>query len=164
MPKLNLYQLTVDLESTLDDLLILSDTDRDTALGDLNKLLIRKTDSTVSYRQQLQDKIKLAKERLDYIKSIKSSLESQLERLDDMILNCMQMTDSKELRGELHSIKIRKPSQVVLITDEDALTPCYKTVVQTVKVDKVALKKALSLGELIDGAELVDGKKSLNIR
>ena len=93
------------------------------------------------------------------------AIESRSNSLKAYLLDNMQRLNIKEISCPQFKITIRKPQKIVsLVSDIDAIPAEYKKSVTTESVDKMAIKKALKAGELVSGAELIDGKTSLIIK
>lgn len=98
--------------------------------------------------KRLQDMVKAKANRRE---SLKSYLDHELKNMD-----------IKKLDAGVFKISYRK-STSVNITDESAVPSDFKTEVVSEKIDKMAIKKALSNGEIIEGAEL-EVKQNLQIK
>jgi len=163
----SLYDLSVDTTNLLEqveELAELGIADKGELIESITNELQTKTDSCVSYLDMLADKIELADKKMKYFKEIKTSLEARESNLMEYIKTCMKMSDKSVLKGNLRSIKLRKPSQIINIINENDIPSKFKTITQKVNIDKKALKDVLKQGELIEGAELSEGKQSLIIK
>ena len=163
----SLYDLSVDTTNLLEqveELAELGIADKGELIESITNELQTKTDSCVSYLDMLADKIELADKKMKYFKEIKTSLEARESNLMEYIKTCMKMSDKSVLKGKLRSIKLRKPSQIINIINENDIPSKFKTITQKVNIDKKALKDVLKQGELIEGAELSEGKQSLIIK
>jgi len=89
-------------------------------------------------------------------------ITSKLEKFQSYIIDCMDLMDAVEI-GDVDKIKIRKPSQVLEIINEDDLPIEFfeSKTVTTTKILKDEIKKALKEGKNIPGAKLSLGKRSL---
>ena len=56
-----------------------------------------------------------------------------------------------------------RKSEAVIITDEEAISKDYKKIVETTKIDKTAIKKAIKEWKDVDGAE-IKNNFNLNIK
>ena len=131
---------------------------------ELDQKFIKKTDNMVRYRLNIDDQkavaIKHLKKLADYIKS----LESQGEQFDDHASDLLDRLKVGSLQGDLYSIKFRKPVKVLHIINEDLIPQEFKWFDSSIdpgKIDKMKIKKAIKVGEIIAGVKLVDGKRSL---
>lgn len=163
----SLYDLSVDTTNLLEqveELAELGIADKGELIESITNELQTKTDSCVSYLDMLADKVELADKKMKYFKEIKTSLEARESNLMEYIKTCMKMSDKSVLKGNLRSIKLRKPSQIINIINENDIPSKFKTITQKVNIDKKALKDVLKQGELIEGVELSEGKQSLIIK
>jgi len=128
----------------------------------LNELLIKKTDGYCQFVEKLEGEILLASERIKKLQDFKRSRENAIERLKDYAYQAMQHMGKDKITGDMGSISIRKPSQIVQIDDENKIPNEF--VFFTKSIEKAKLKEALKHGEIIEGARLVDGNRSIAIK
>jgi len=107
--------------------------------------------SKESFNSQIDDEIK----RLTSIKKVNSNIVS---RLNENLLNAVKMFGEFEVG--LNKFGTRK-SQSILVDDVNSLPKEFKTIKVTESANKAELKKAIKLGELIPGVELLD---NLNLK
>ena len=92
------------------------------------------------------------KRELDaYIKTLKNKVDN----LKNYSIACMDKLGVTKLESDLYKLSIPKARKIVNIINVDDLDCKFKTVVHEVKIDKVAVAKALKLGE-VKGAEFTD--------
>lgn len=127
----------------------------------VSKLLVEKTDNYVEFVHKLEAEIEMAADRVRKIQAFKKARENAIERLKNYAHDCLQKMDKTKVTGELGSISIRKPSKVLLIEDELKIPEEFAHYER--KIDSARLKDALK-SEEIEGARLVDGKKSVMIK
>ena len=139
--------------------------DHDALIERVEQLISTKTDRVVGFHNFLTDEIDNAKKRRDEISTFIKVREAALKRLKDYVADCMAKLETTSLTGELYEIKERKPSRVLHINHDKLVPPEYITVVQTTKMDKVALKNDIKSGKLkVEGIELVDGERSIQFK
>ena len=101
---------------------------------------------------------------IDRLKSLQKSIDSSAEGLIEYIKSGMLATGKDRLDLGLFKLTLRTPTKAVNIIDESKLPAKFFRVIPESKVvDKVALAAELKIGD-IDGAELIDGKRSLLIK
>lgn len=165
MKNLNLYEISTEFEA-LTELLEAEQGEVTESYAELEQqvqaLLLDKTDGLVSYVQKLQDDIEVAKAHIKRIQEWKKVRENTIERLKSYTAECMTKIDKKKVQGTLGEVAVRKPVKQVQVDDERLIPAEYLKVVTT--VDKVKLGKALKDGEEIEGARLMDGKKSVQFK
>jgi len=129
----------------------------------LNHLITQKTDNLVEFRRTLENHYSLLDQYLDEIKSRQSTIERKIEKIDEYVINCMNINGKESYEGHLTKIKKRKPSMAVEIYDE-SLIPLEFIKVPEPKptIMKAELAKVLKQGEIVEGARLVEGKASLS--
>jgi hypothetical protein len=86
------------------------------------------------------------------------------QRFREMIREAMQRLQTRKLAGKVRTISLRAGSPSLVIVDESRIPVSYKTVMTTVVVNNVAVKKALVAGEEVPGATLKFGEDSVTIR
>ena len=90
-------------------------------------------------------------------------LYAEIKRLQDYKKAVTNRID--KIETELGTISIAKSPISVDIIDEDKIPAEYKTIVQTIKVDKKAIADNFkSTGELIEGVRINTENKSLRIK
>lgn len=112
------------------------------------------------------------KDRLAYAKAIgeemkasaarKEAAEKRAEGLKEYLAYCMNAASRAKLETPRVALSFRK-STSVNVTDKDAIPAEYINTVTTEKIDRVAIKKAITEGLPVAGAELVE-KRNLQIK
>jgi|SRR5690554_789723 len=165
MSELSLYQISEEL-TALDELLKHDGGEITKEYEDLEKtvmyLMETKVDGCVEYVNREKDLITLGKEKIKQLQDFVKARERKVERFSEYVKLVLDKTDRKALTGSLNQIKVRKPSQVLVIEDESAVPVEFTTVETVVKIDKAGLKKAVKAGEVNHPKlRLEDGKTSL---
>ncbi len=162
--KINLYQITEEIEAFA-ELIMMDEGEISEAHESLERqvehLLATKTENCISYLDREEDLIKLADEKIKALQDFKKKKKNGIERFKSYIANCLEKSGRESFESDLYKIKFRKPSKVVEIEDRDSLPVEFVEVVQEIKTKKAEIAKALKAGEVVSGAKLVDGKKSL---
>ena len=128
----------------------------------ISALLLAKADNMVNFIQKLDDECDLADAHIKRIQLYKKARVNAIEKLKDYVKVSMDKMNKPKIEGVMGSISIRKPVKVVDIIDED-LIPAEFTKT-TVTLDKSMLGKALKDGQEIEGARLIDGKRSVQFK
>jgi outer membrane murein-binding lipoprotein Lpp len=89
-------------------------------------------------KKRLEDSILRAETRLDWV----------TRQVRDYLLQY------GELRGDLTAIKLVRNPPSLEVRDDSVVPARFKTIVQTEKIDKAQIKRALQAGEEIPGATL----------
>ncbi len=123
-----------------------------------------KVDGCVGVINRKKDLITLAKEQKRKLDSFIKKHDNGINKFSEYVETCLTKTNQKSFNGNLHTIKMRKPTKVVEIYDEKRIPAEFIEVVHTTKILKSEIKKEFARGVVeIAGARLVDGKRSLQI-
>ena len=162
--KLTLWGIADELNA-LNDLLMLDEGEISEELEQLQNeaqlLLEQKTDSCVGYIEYEKSNIDIAKEKIKQLREFINHKENKINNFENFVKDCLHKTGKEIFQGESKQIKLRKPSDVVIIENENDI-PAEFTVVETkVKIKKAEIKKELKAGNEVSGAKLEKGKSSI---
>ena len=101
-------------------------------------------------------------EQIKKLQGKKKTLTAGIDDFKDKLRDGMWSNGISKIEHELFEFSCSKPSEVVNITNEKALPELYFRIKK--EVDKAGLKVDLKRGEIIDGAELTEGKPRLTIK
>lgn len=102
--------------------------------------------------------------QIERLKVLKKSVDTSRESLAEYVKNGMLSIGKDKLDLGIFKLSIRAPSKAVNILDESKIPSQFWRIIPESKVvDKNSLSAALKFGN-IEGAELVDGKRSLTIK
>ena len=165
--KVTLWNIADELHAIEEDIQLNSgeiNEAQEVALGQLSEMLTTKTESCIDYIDHVESMVVIAKKKKEEISNYIKSSEKRLANFKSFIIMCMDKMKTDKVSTDLIEMKIRKPTKVVHIFNEEAIPPQFTTVETTLKISKAELKKALKSGE-VDGAELRDSpNRSLNIK
>lgn len=91
-------------------------------------------------------------------------LESRIKWLTDYITTQMVRAGRPKLELPLFNVTVRTAVQTVFLSHPESVPAEYCREEVITKIDKGAIKAALVAGDDVPGAELLDGKKWLDIR
>ena len=97
----------------------------------------------------------------------KTTKANQVSKLREYLLFNMQETKTAKVDNGVMAASIRKGAPVLVISDESLIPVEFKNIKTSVATDKKGLLKALKElkeGETIEGAEVGEGKPSLQIK
>lgn len=138
--------------------------ERNELLAKLNELIKTSTDKIYEAIKYNQNQIDFLKNyRDEVIKRIKS-LEKNILLIENTIYDYMTAHEIGTLEGTIAQLKKRKRSQVVEIYNEELIPFEFLKTEQKTVIMKAEISEALKMGEVIDGARLAEGKKSLAIK
>lgn len=132
------------------------------ALNKITSLLTYKISGCSAYVEKKKGLVSLAKDRIKELQAFVKTNEAQLERFNGYVHDCMTRMKVDRLESGLDCVKIRKPAKRLEITDQNKIPSQYMEIVHEYKFDKRAITNAIKAGEIIEGAQLVDGNISLS--
>ncbi len=89
----------------------------------------------------------------------RKAIEHRADYLKDYTKICMEQMGKKKVACPWFNLSIQKNPPSVTVYDEAALPFEYVAEVTTTKVDKAAIKAALSAGVAVSGAKLSNGTR-----
>lgn len=158
MQELTLYQIPALMRQALDNLEIDEETGEILNADGLHNLELSAKDkiaNTGRYIREctvLLDAMKQAKQNID---ARMKTLQKRLDYLTGLSLDGMEALGVKKI--EEPDIRISTHKSVgTVIEDEEAIPSKFVTIVQTQKINKTEIKKAIQAGEDVPGAYLVE--------
>lgn len=151
----SLYELSKDYKE-LQAMLEVAETDEDmeaiqNTLNMLDCSIDEKIENTAMFIRNIKGDIQAFKDEAKRMQAKAKTLENMTERLKNNIDHVMkenQLTEKKVGQFKCYY----KESETVEVDDLDALPDEFRKV--TIAADKVAIKKALKAGEVVEGAEI----------
>lgn len=99
------------------------------------------------------------------ISDLRKVAENKIEKFKQYVKENMEKLGLEKIQTELGILSIARNPISVEIENEEAIPEEFKNIVQTVKIDKTAIKKHFKeTGEVIAGVQIVDDKTSLRIK
>lgn len=110
----------------------------------------------------LIDAMKAEEKRLA---DIRKNGEAKLDKFKQYVLENMERLGLSKIQTELGALSVSKNPLSVEIENEDEVPNEFKTIVQTTKIDKTAIKNHFKeTGEIVAGTRIIDDKTSLRIK
>lgn len=170
---MSLYSLTneiIELDAMIENLEYIEDLEQREKSEKAIKMMIEDTAGDIEkkyenygkYIRNIENEIDIAKAEIERIKAIKKSNENKLERLKDGLLFSLIALDKRKVETPLFKFSLRKSTSVE-IEDIDKISEDFYEIIEEKKIFKVNIKKALSDGEMVDGARLVE-KENLQMK
>lgn len=97
------------------------------------------------------------------LQELKRLEDSKTDSLKNYIRQQMELTGRTKIKGKLFNISLGKPSDIVVINDEDALPDCAFEMVRKI-ISKTEIKKLVQSGTIKDGASIEPGTPRLTIK
>ena len=161
---MSLYEITKESKELLDQVMELGGEiteSQESRMESIDKMLKEKASNVCEYRKSLTDMQNAVEQRIDDLKISNKIIQNKIDRLDSYVLGCMETSKITSIESEIWSIKLRKPSEIVVITDEDKIPLEFLKTKTETTIDKAEIKKRLKNKEVIEGAELGLGKVSV---
>lgn len=99
---------------------------------------------------------------INRLAGLKTSREKANERLKETITNAMTLYGVEKIEGENFKLSFRKSTQLKITNEADIPKYFFEKIPATMKLINKDVKDALTKGEVVAGAELVE-KKNLQI-
>ena len=155
---LTLYEISDHLVSLLDTFDV-CDTDEQRAACNAEierymDLQLHKVDNFNRYMTHLDSQMDLADKEIRRIKAREDVFARLKERSEKYAIFVMQRANLRVLDGDTSKLILRTNTPGVEIDDGQAVPAEFKTIVQEIKYDKRAIKRAIDDGESVPGAHL----------
>ena len=126
--------------------------------------LQNKSAGIIGYIQNEEALIDAIDNQIERLQDLKKSKQNKLDKFKEYTKNNMNKLEISKIETKLGILSVNKNPISVEITDEDRIPEKYKKIIQTIKIDKVAIKKDIEAGNDIDGAQLSSGNTYLKIK
>lgn len=127
--------------------------------------LQNKSSNIIGYVRNSELLIEAMKAEEKRISDLRKMAENKTERFKQYVKENMEKLGLEKIQTELGILSIARNPISVEIENEEAIPDEFKNIVQTVKIDKTAIKKHFKeTGEVIAGVQIVDDKTSLRIK
>lgn len=164
MQNLKLYEITNGFMS-LNNNEELTEEEKNEIGVQLTEALKIKSNNIVGYYQEEKVLLEGIDAEIKRLQDYKKAVTNRIDRYKEYVKENMQVLGIDKIETELGTISIAKSPISVDIIDEDKIPAEYKTIVQTIKVDKKAIADNFkSTGELIEGVRINTENKSLRIK
>lgn len=114
-------------------------------------------------RQQLLDLLEAIKRRRAELSARASRIENATERLKGIIARVMKAAGRKSIVDTDFTISLRKAPGPLMIVSPGDLPEEFREIVEEVKVDRRAIRQALSEGRTVPGAVLGEGGETISV-
>lgn len=156
-----LYQMTEETKS-LYEMLENGDIDEQTLADTMEAIGIdEKINSYCQVIKQLSADVDMFAEEEKRVKERKQALKNNVDRMKTALLQFLTATGQEKVKTGTFSVS-KSYSKAVNILDENSIPDEFK-IEQAPKIDKTAIKKAISAGNEVCGAEIVENE-SVRIR
>lgn len=133
--------------------------------NELTLELQNKSANIIGYIKNSESLLEAIKAEETRLSNMRKAGENKLDKFMQYVKECMEKLNLKEIPTELGSLKINKNPISVEIENEEVVPEEFKTIVQTTKIDKTAIKNHFKeTGEIIAGVKIIDNKTILKIK
>ena len=154
---MNLYELKENYLKVL-ELIEAGEEGLEDTLESINDAIEIKADGYARIIKNLEGSVTALKAEIDRMTDRKKSIENNIERLKENLKNAMIETGKEKIKTDLFNIKVADNPYAVNVIDETLIPEEYFKVEIIRKLDKVTLKDDMKNGQIIKGAELMQGK------
>ena len=168
---MKLYEISDELR-TLDELMYQLVDDETGEILEADKLeeleneikekLVNKASGIIKVIKNYDAEIKALKDEEKRLSNLRKSKEKRKDYLKAYVSFQMQGMGTNKIETELGNLALRR-SEKIIVTDEQLIPEDYKEYVETCKVNKSEIKKALKVGKEIKGV-VVEENFNLNIK
>lgn len=123
-----------------------------------------KIDNIIDYNNSVQSHLALLDQKIEQLKEAKDIINRRNARFNNYIIECLDKLCITKASGIIGEISLRKPLQSLEITDIDKIPFEYLRSKTIVDVMKNEIKERIKAGEEIEGARLIDGKRSVQYK
>ena len=160
-----LYELT-EMYKNIWDLVEDDEIDLDTlekALSNIEDNIEAKAENMAKLIKGIDGDINTLKEEENRLAKKRRALENKQKNIKEYLEMQLKVMEIDKVKTPLFTVALQKNPPSVNITNEDLIPDQFKKTVTTVSVVKKDLLEALKSGQVIEGAEIKQGK-SLRIR
>lgn len=131
----------------------------DAALADLSEEIRGKASGVAAVIRSVETLADAIEDALRAQRARLAALRAKECRLREYLLGCLTSAGINRIDTAEFRISVRKNPARVEVIDEGRLAEDYLITVTEKRVDKIALKKDLAAGKIIEGARLIAGER-----
>ncbi len=137
----SLYELTEDFKTILE---MMQDPEMDPGMieeamrqveGDFDT----KAEGYCKVIKELEGKALVISNEIDRLSKLQKTAENNIANLKEILLRSMVATNKEKIDGELFKLTVKRCAPKVIIDNEEAIPDQFKSIVETVKIDKKAI-------------------------
>lgn len=154
---MNLYELTDSYLKVL-ELIEAGEENLDDTLESINDTIEVKAENYAKIIRNLEGNVNMLKAEIERLNSRKKSIEGNIDRLKENLKQAMILTGKEKIKTGLFNITVANNPVALNVFDESKIPENFFTYETIKKMDKSAIKDLLKAGQVIEGAELTQGK------
>jgi hypothetical protein len=154
---MNLYELTDSYLKVL-ELIEAGEENLEDTLESINDTIEVKAENYAKIIRNLEGNVNMLKAEIERLNSRKKSIEGNIDRLKENLKQSMILTGKEKIKTGLFNITVANNPVALNVFDESKIPENFFTYETIKKMDKSAIKDLLKAGQVIEGAELTQGK------
>lgn len=154
---MNLYELKESYLKVL-ELIEAGEEGLEDTLESINDTIEVKAENYAKIIRNLEGNVNMLKAEIERLNSRKKSIEGNVDRLKENLKQAMILTGKEKIKTGLFNITVANNPVALNVFDESKIPENFFTYETIKKMDKSAIKDLLKAGQVIEGAELTQGK------
>ena len=127
-------------------------------LESINDTIEVKAENYAKIIRNLEGNVNMLKAEVERLNSRKKSIEGNIDRLKENLKMAMILTGKEKIKTGLFNITVANNPVALNVFDESKIPENFFTYETIKKMDKSAIKDLLKAGQVIEGAELTQGR------
>ena len=154
---MNLYELKENYLKVL-ELIEAGEENLEDTLESINDTIEVKAENYAKIIRNLEGNVNMLKAEVERLNSRKKSIEGNVDRLKENLKMAMIATCKEKIKTGLFNITVANNPVALNVIDENKIPEEYFKVEVIRKLDTAAIKDVLKAGQVIEGAELTQGR------
>ena len=154
---MNLYELKENYLKVL-ELIEAGEENLEDTLESINDTIEVKAENYAKIIRNLEGNVNMLKAEVERLNSRKKSIEGNVDRLKENLKMAMIVTGKEKIKTGLFNITVANNPVALNVFDENKIPENFFTYETIKKMDKAAIKDLLKAGQVIEGAELTQGR------
>ena len=154
---MNLYELKENYLKVL-ELIEAGEENLEDTLESINDTIEVKAENYAKIIRNLEGNVNMLKAEVERLNSRKKSIEGNIGRLKENLKMAMILTGKEKIKTGLFNITVANNPVALNVFDESKIPENFFTYETIKKMDKSAIKDLLKAGQVIEGAELTQGR------
>lgn len=117
----------------------------------------------VRFMSSMSGNVEMIEAEMERLRVLKKAIEKRNDSLKEYVKRSMEIEGITKLDLGTFVVSVCNNAPSLVVDDENKIDPKFKKVVETVSIDKMAIKDAMKSGEIIDGCHL-QSSTSLRIK
>ena len=154
---MNLYELKENYLKVL-ELIEAGEENLEDTLESINDTIEVKAENYAKIIRNLEGNVNMLKAEVERLNSRKKSIEGNVDRLKENLKMAMIVTGKEKIKTGLFNITVANNPVALNVFDENLIPENFFTYETIKKMDKAAIKDLLKAGQVVEGAELTQGR------